>query len=110
VLGLVGVIVVELCLHGFHKFPLACSYLPGQSKVHVVFWGLLLVVVPLSAARVERGMLSRSMSFLCMVALLGLIAAAARWRTATSATSAERLVFEEEYPPELLALGLDGTK
>jgi hypothetical protein len=108
VLGLVGVIVVELCLDGFHKFPFACSYLPGQPKVHVVFWGLLLVLVPLSAARVERQMLSRSFSYLCMVALLATIAAAARWRTTASAKLMEGLVFEEEYPPELLALGLDG--
>jgi hypothetical protein len=70
VLGLVGVVVVELCLHGFHKFPFACSYLPGQPKVHVVFWGLLLVLVPFSAARTERVMLNRPFSFLCMVALL----------------------------------------
>jgi hypothetical protein len=110
VLGLVGVIVVELCLRGFHKLPFACSYLPGQPKVYVVFWGLLLVLVPLSATRVERGMLNRPFSYLCMVALLAAIAAAARWRTEASAKVTERLVFEEEYPPELLALGLDGTK
>jgi hypothetical protein len=110
VLGLVGVIVVELCLHGFHKFPFACSYLPGQPKVYVVFWGLLLVLVPISAARVERQMLSRLFSYFCMVAMLATIAAAARWRTAASAKSTERLVFEEAYPAELLALGLDGTK
>jgi hypothetical protein len=110
VLGLVGVIVVELCLHGFHKFPFACSYLPGQPKIYVVFWGLLLVLVPLSAGRAERGILNRSLSYLCMVGLLATIAAAARWRTAASAKSTVRLVFEEEYPPELLALGLDGAK
>ncbi|MCU1249036.1 MAG: beta-lactamase, partial [Edaphobacter sp.] len=110
VLGLVGVIVVELCLHGFHKFPFACSYLPGQSKVHVVFWGLFLVLAPLSAARTERGLLNRPISCLCMVALLAAIAAAARWRTDASAKSAEGLVFEEEYPPDLLALGLDGRQ
>lgn len=109
VLGLVGVIVVELCLDGFHKLPFACSYLPGQPKVFVVFWGLLLVLVPLSAARVERGMLNRPFSYLCMVALLVVAAALARWRTTASAKSAEGLVFEEEYPPELLALGLDGN-
>jgi hypothetical protein len=44
-LGLLGVIVVELSLYGFHKLPFTCSWLPGQSKVHVVFWGLLLVLV-----------------------------------------------------------------
>jgi hypothetical protein len=109
VLGLVGVIVVELCLHRFHKFPFACSYLPGQSKVHVVFWGLLLVLVPFSAARIESGLLNRPFTFLCMVALLAMIAVAARCRTAAAAKLTEKLVFEEEYPPEILALGLDGS-
>lgn len=32
-LRLVCVIVVELCLHGFHELPFACSYLPGQPTV-----------------------------------------------------------------------------
>jgi hypothetical protein len=109
VLGLVGVIVVELCLDGFHKLPFACSYLPGQSKVHVVFWGLLLVLVPLIAARFETRMLHRPFSYFCIVALLFVVAALARWRTDRLALSAEELVFEEEYPPELLALGLDGN-
>ncbi|MEO6805737.1 MAG: hypothetical protein ABI286_07315 [Edaphobacter sp.] len=107
-LGLVGMIVVEFCLYGFHKLPFACSYLPGQSKVHVVFWGLLLVIAPLSAARFEARMLHRPFSYLCIIALLAMILVAARWRTNSSAQSAEELVFEEEYPPELLALGLDG--
>jgi hypothetical protein len=44
-----------------------------------------------------------------MIALLATIAAAARRRTDASAKSAERLVFEEQYPPELLALGLTGN-
>jgi hypothetical protein len=109
-LGLVGVIVAELCLHGFHKFPFACSYLPGQSKISVAFWALLLVLVPLSAARVEREMLSGLFSCSCMVVLLAAIAAAARWRTAASAKATEGLVFEESYPAELLALGLNERK
>jgi hypothetical protein len=109
VLGLVGMIVVELCLYGFHKLPFTCSYLPGQSKVLVVFWGLLLVIAPLIAARFEARMLHRPFSYFCIVALLIAIAALARWRTDSSARSAEELAFEEEYPPELLALGLDGS-
>jgi len=108
VLGLVGMIVVELCLYGFHKVPFACSYLPGQSKVHVVFWGLLLLLVPLSAAQVEARMLHRPFGYFFMIALLAVIAALARWRTNSSARFAKELAFEEEYPPELLALGLDG--
>ena len=41
---------------------------------------------------------------------LGMIAVAAQWRTTAYAKSTDGLVFEEEYRPELLALGLDGTK
>jgi hypothetical protein len=109
VLGLVGMIVVELCLYGFHKLPFTCSYLPGQSKVLVVFWGLLLVIAPLIAARFETRMLHRPLSYFCIVVLLAVILTVARWRTDSSARSAEELAFEEEYPPELLALGLDGS-
>jgi len=110
VLGLVGMIVVELCLYRFHKLPFTCSYLPGQSKTHVIFWGLLLVLVPPVAARVESVMLHRPLGYFCMIALLGMIAALVRRRTAASAQSAEELAFEKEYPPDLLALGLGGNR
>jgi len=105
-LALVGMIVVELSLYGFHKLPFTCSYLPGQSKVHVVFWGCLLVWVPLVAARFEMRILSRPVDFIGIAILLLLIAACARWRTTASAESVEGLIFEEEYPPELFTLNL----
>jgi hypothetical protein len=105
-LALVGMIVVELSLYGFHKLPFTCSYLPGQSKVHVVFWGCLLVWVPLVAARFETRILNRPLDFIGIVILLTLIAACARWRTTASAASVEGLIFEEEYPPELFTLNL----
>lgn len=105
-LGLVGTIVVEFSLYGFHKLPFACSWLPGQSKVRVVFWGCLLVVVPLVAARFEKQWLRQPPGFLCMFALLASVAIFARWRTTASANSAEELIFEEEYPPEIFGLNL----
>ena len=105
-LALVGMIVVELSLYGFHKLPFTCSYLPGQSKVHVVFWGCLLVWVPLVAARFEMRILNKPRDFIGTVLLLALIAACARWRTTAAAVSVERLIFEEEYPPELFSLNL----
>jgi hypothetical protein len=108
VLGLLGITLVELCLYGFHKLPFTCSYLPGQSKTQVIFWGLLLVLAPPAAAQGESLMLHRPFGYFCMIALLVMIATFARWRTTASARSVEGLVFEEEYPPELLALGLHG--
>jgi hypothetical protein len=109
VLGLVGMTVIELCLRGFYKLPFTCSYSPGQSKVRVIFWGVALVLLPPSAARVEERMLGGPFRWVCMVAVLALLLGLARWRTTASARSAENMAFEEEYPPELLALGLDGN-
>lgn len=105
-LALVGIIVVELSLYGFHKLPFTCSYLPGQSKVHIVFWGCLLVWVPLVAARFEMQILNQLFNFACILILLALVAACVRWRTTASAKSACELIFEEEYPPELFTLNL----
>lgn len=105
-LALVGIIVVELSLHGFHKLPFTCSYLPGQSKVLVVFWGCLLVWVPLVAARFEMRILSRPFDFIGLLLLFAVTAVCVRWRTTASAKSAQELIFEEEYPPELFTLNL----
>jgi hypothetical protein len=105
-LALVGILVVELSLYGFHKLPFTCSYLPGQSKVRFVFWGCLLVWVPLVAARFEMRVLHRPLEWIGVLIALVLIAVCARWRTTAEANAAEELVFEEEYPPELFTLNL----
>jgi hypothetical protein len=105
-LALAGTIVVELSVYGFHKLPFTCSYLPGQSKVLFVFWGCLLVWVPLVGARFEMRILSRPLDFIGIALLLALIAACARWRNTASAASVRGLIFEEEYPPELFGLNL----
>jgi hypothetical protein len=105
VLGLVGMIVTDLCLYGFYKLPFTCSYLPGGSKVRFIFWGFLLLLFPPSAVRVEE--LDRPFGCVAVIALLISAAAFVRWRTAVSVRSAEELIFEEAYPPELFSLGLD---
>ena len=51
ILGLIGILLADLCLHGFRKIPFTCSYLPGKSQVNMVFlgavgllWGVMLSV------------------------------------------------------------------
>jgi hypothetical protein len=99
--------VVELCLFGFHKLPFTCSYLPGQSKVHVLFWTCLLVFLPPAGARVEQRMLISTSGYACMIALLVVVAVWARRRTSASFEAVQELIFEDEYQPDLLSLGLD---
>jgi hypothetical protein len=105
-LGLVGILVVELSLYGFHKLPFTCSWLPGQSKVHVVFWGCLLMMAPPVVAGLEERLLNRPFLYVCMILALAIVVAGARWRTTAAARSAEALTFEEEYSPELFSLNL----
>lgn len=43
--GLIGLILVELCLFGPRKIPFACSYFPGKSNLHITFWMCVLLVM-----------------------------------------------------------------
>jgi hypothetical protein len=112
-LGLLGGIVAELCLHNFHKLPFTCSYLPGRSYAHVVvlsFIGLLVLIV--KGADLERRALERPGSTAAMLVAFASLAAWAGWRTQTKAKSPEGTVLFEEAPvPAIMGLGLnrDGT-
>ena len=56
VLGLLGMILADICLLGFRKIPFTCSYLPGKSRVHMVFLGALGVLLVGSKAPCWNGM------------------------------------------------------
>ncbi len=59
VLGFVGTILVEVCLHNFHKIPFTCSYLPGKANVYYLLFAYALLSVALldRAAVLERNAL-----------------------------------------------------
>ncbi|HLW82134.1 MAG TPA: hypothetical protein VKS20_08840 [Candidatus Acidoferrales bacterium] len=108
VLGLVGVILVDLALYSFRKVPFACSYLPGKSQVHMIVV-FLVILVSLVAQSViwEQEALQKPAMMAAMLALLGVAALAIRWRTTVLARSDEEgLQFEEEGTPAVLELGL----
>ena len=47
VLAMLGCILAEVCLIGFHKVPFTCSYLPGKANIQLIFWGSLIALVSL---------------------------------------------------------------
>lgn len=106
-LGLVAMILIELCLHGFDKIPFACSYLPGKSQVHLVFLGALglLWFVTLSV-KLERQMLLDVPSTVAMVAPFAVLAIGVRIWSRMAASDADELRFEEEGTPAVQELGL----
>jgi len=107
-LGLLGVMLGDLCLRGFRKIPFTCSYLPGKSQVHMVFLGAsLLMWVVLLSVKVELQALQEPRTMAAMLLLFGVAAAGVRWGTAALARSEEdELQFEEAPAPTVLELGL----
>jgi hypothetical protein len=109
VLGLLGITVTELCLQGTQKIPFTCSYLPGKSNFHLIFWVCLALLLLLiyEAADWERSALGNPAGYAAMVALLAIAAVLAHWRTAALANSDEGdLQFEEVPEPVIFTLGI----
>ncbi len=113
ILALIGLILMELCLHGFHKLPFTCSYLPGKSQVHLAVLGTLalLWIITLSV-RYERQALDHPSLLAQVVIGLTVLWAALRWRTSAHARSESTEVeFEDLESPAIQVLGLsrDGS-
>lgn len=108
VLGLLGAILVELSLQGFQKVPFTCSYLPGKGNLQYLFWGCVLLVLPLinMGAKLEEQMLHSPVGYASMIVVLGSIATLARWRSSVVARPIPGMQFEEAMPPDIFALKL----
>src|SRR6185295_1099239 len=108
VLGLLGMILADICLLRFQKIPFTCSWLPGKSYFHMVFLGAIgVLVVGRNAAMLERHALQETGSTTVMLALLVVACVCVR-RTAMALAKREEqeLRFEDEEPPLVMGLGL----
>ncbi len=108
-LALLGVTITEFCLQGTPKIPFTCSWLPGKSNFHIVFWMCILVVlaIVLEVAELERRALANPLLYAVAVTILGVSSAFAAWRTSKSAAAdIESLHFEELPSWQLTTLDL----
>jgi len=107
-LGLLGVIIAELSLHGFQKIPFTCSYLPGKSKFNMAalaFAGLMFLLV--KGAELERSAFESPLLYTTVAGVLVLAAALARWRTSSAANAEGYSVqFEDLVDPAIQSLDL----
>jgi hypothetical protein len=105
-LGLAGSILADASLRGFHKIPFTCGYLPGKSKVHMVFWfGVIpLIILIHKAAELEQSALANPANY-CLIAG-GLAVTAVAARIAANAGVESALQFEESPAGDLVGLGL----
>jgi hypothetical protein len=109
ILAGLSIILAEVCLYRFQKIPFTCSYLPGKSNVHLSVLGAFALLWYLGfSVRYERDILADLTSTITVVTVLTLLAAAARWRTQSDATSEEAEVqFEDAPEPAVRSLGLN---
>lgn len=109
ILGIVGMILVELCLHSFQKIPFTCSYLPGKGNLQYVFWACAFLLLPLTiaGAQIEMQMLVRPFGYGSIVVALCVALTFARWHTAVALQDVTHMQFEEEDHSELMRLSLN---
>jgi CubicO group peptidase (beta-lactamase class C family) len=108
-LALLAVIMTEFCLHGNQKIPFTCSWLPGKSNIHIVFWMCILLIleIVLKVADLERRVLEEPIYYALIAIFLAATAACAAWRTSRSAEAeTESLEFEETPSWKLTTLNL----
>jgi hypothetical protein len=107
VLALAGSILADIGLIGTSKIPFACSYLPGKSNVQYMFWGFLMIVVPLtvSFAKYEQNALHHPLQYLWLVGIL-LAVAVGLWAFNRHRAKSAVLSFEEVPPETITTLGL----
>lgn len=108
VLGLLGMVLVDLALWDFRKVPFACSYLPGKSQVHMVVIAVVVLIMLVAQSVVfEQQALQNPAYMAIMLVLLGFAAVVIRWRVVSSARlDEEEIRFEETDPSDLVELGL----
>jgi hypothetical protein len=110
VLGLLGSLLADISLRGFRKIPFTCSYLPGKSKVHLVFWGGIFPVglAIHKYAQLEQRAMASPLCYWAMAGSLATAALVARMVTDSTANRSEPDVqFEESASDELIGLGLN---
>jgi hypothetical protein len=107
--GLVGALVVELCLYKFRKIPFTCSWLPGKSNIVFAFGGFsfLLQLLLIRGAAFELDALGDPGRYTTMIGVLLAAVAVTRLFTSRQASADEPVVqFDEEEIPVLQGLGL----
>jgi hypothetical protein len=107
-LGLIGILLIHLCSFRLRKIPFACSYLPGQGNVHLVFWCGTLLLLPITEFVAKCFYRSLETPARCLVTttLLGGLLAGLKWKLKGPSSDEAGLLFEQAPTEDLQSLGL----
>jgi hypothetical protein len=108
-LAVFGAILAEVSAFDAKKIPFTCSYLPGQSILHVTFWVVILLLLPLALKGVqwEQHALQTITGTSALLAVLVAVWLCLRW-SAHRLRDAQALPpqFEEDDADRVLTLGI----
>ena len=102
ILLLLGCLLAELSLIGFYKVPFTCSYLPGKSNVQFLFWGFLVLFVPLAMKFVSLEQRAFTHPPALLVIIGSLLALLAALRAFNHHQAKHAAIYFEELPVEVL--------
>jgi len=107
-LWIVGSMLIDIALLSLHKLPFACSYLPGKAKLHLLFWGGVILGIPLAnqAGSFESWFLISRLRSALLIAVLASCAIALRQWTMRRGQRVEKMIFQEEEGLDLISLKL----
>ena len=106
-LALLGLILVEMALFGTQKIPFSCSYLPGQSRMHVAVYVGVVLLLPLTVvtATFERDALQDPIGYAAILCVLVTTWIGFRWSTGwLGSSTASPPEFEDEPAGHVLSL------
>jgi hypothetical protein len=108
-LWIVGAILIDIALLSLQKLPFACSYLPGKAKLHLLFWGGVILGIPLAnqAGSFESWLLRSGLRSALLIAVLASCAIAMRQWTKRQGQRVEKFIFQEEETLDLISLKLN---
>jgi CubicO group peptidase (beta-lactamase class C family) len=108
VLVLLGIILAEFSFEGVQKIPFTCSYLPGRSNVHLMFWIWIFLLISLTTGTAlnERKALQNSAETAWLLAVLAIAALFVVMRNNRLARPRYAELRYEEVPPDQV-LSLD---
>ncbi len=108
-LGLLGTMLIDLSVFTLRKLPFVCSWMPKQAHVVVIFFGGIIVGLPLAmcAGKYESELLQMKWGWVWLLTGLCAIALAFRCYLSRIENTQNVLIFDEENEPLLISLRLD---
>ena len=98
-LACIGATLADVAIVSLRSVPFTCSYLPGKGKLHFVFWGGLLLGMPVvnAAGSLEWHLLATLSGSIILIVSVSIVSVLVRFWANARLTEASNIVFQEKH-------------